>query len=401
MEIDAFIKEFHRQIDHLLDEKTRRLLMAAEASTIGRGGISLVAKANKASRVTIKNGIRELSGEADPMTTRIRRDGGGRKKLIDQENGLWLSLSKLLNPHKLTDPECILQWTDKSFRNLSMDLSTDGYSVSHVTLGRILEEAGFSLQANRKTVEKVNPDERNAQFERINNLAKRFLNLGYPVIAVDLKKKKENAKYRISNPGTNKSGKGAKIKACDFTKQEGCDALLKEGEATHAANDWESMGIFRDTAAFAVSSIKSWWINMGSKKFTSAKKILIIADGGGSESSRAKPWRTELQKLARYLQMEIHVSHFPPATTKWHKIEHSLITNITKHWNVKKDESIAVIVHLISAKTDTGLLKPKTNNPSSVKNTISKSTNSKDNSSGWKRPVLPSKWNYIVTQNFE
>lgn len=399
MDLTAFIREVHRQMDGKLNEKMRRLLMAAEASAIGRGGISMVARANNASRVTIKNGQRELLDGSAVVNKRIRRKGGGGKKLVDQAQGLWPRLTELLRPHNLTEGPCVLQWADMSLRRLSIELRKEGYIISHVTLGHILEDAGFTLQANRKTVEKMHPDERDAQFEQINNLSVRFLALGYPVIVVNLYKQIPGKHPAAGQADDGLGDEDSPAINASYAERQG--SFVKGPQFTSQNQEGECVGVFRDTASFTVSAIRNWWVNMGSKKFAHAKKILIIADGGSIEGAKSKPWRAELKLLAQSLHLEIHVSHFPPGTTKWCQTEHYLWSRITSHYNDVANESTEVSVQLIAAKAaspSTKLKNKATKFPTDSKGNL---TSSIYKSSTNKSQEFLSRWNYIVPSHNE
>lgn len=403
MDINKFIREVHNQIDDKLDERSRRLLMAAEATAIGRGGITLVATANKASRATITHGIQELSrkkgSNTESIGRRIRQEGGGRKKAVDINEGLKERLEELLSPHILGDPERVLLWTSKSLRKLSEELKMEGYEVSHVTLGRILEGMGFSLQANRKTDEGGSHADRNAQFELIDKLARKFLKLGYPVISVDCKKKENIGNYKNGGQEWTRKGEAPQVKAYDFIDPEKGKAIPYGVYDIGTNEGWVSVGIDHDTAEFAVNSIKSWWIYMGREKYDETKKIFITADGGGSNSVRGRLWKKELQRLANYLQTEIHVSHFPPGTSKWNKIEHRLFSHISKNWRARPLESIEVIVNLISSTTTTTGLQVKAKIDKRKYKTAKKVTDEELEAMNIKVKDFQPKWNYVIAPN--
>lgn len=401
MEIEKFIKAVHSEINDQLDERTRRLLMAAEAKAVGHGGITLVAGANKASRATITNGIKELSQKKSFNTDRIRQEGGGRKKAIDQYEGLKQRLEDLLNPHILGDPECVLLWTSKSLRKLSTELKEEGYSISHVTLGRILEDMGFSLQGNRKTDEGGGHEDSDAQFEHINTTSKMFMRSGYPVISVDCKKKENIGNYKNNGQEWTKKGEACEVKAYDFIDPDKGKAIPYGIYDIGTNEGWVSVGIDHDTAEFAVNAIKSWWVNMGRKRYDGRDKIFITADGGGSNSVRGRLWKKELQRLANYLQMEIHVSHFPPGTSKWNKIEHRLFAQISENWRARPLESIEVIVNLIASTTTTTGLQVKAKVDKRKYKTAKKVTDEELAEINMKGKDFQPKWNYIVTPIIE
>jgi hypothetical protein len=405
MDIKKFIQIVHKEIDEKLDERSRRLLMAAEAKALGRGGITLVAQVNKASRVTITHGVQELSAEqglpSENLGARIRRAGGGRKKVLEINEGLKERLEEILAPHTLGDPERVLLWTSKSLRKLSAELTREGFRISHVTVGEILEGMGFSLQGNRKSDEGEPHEERNAQFELIDKLSRKFLKHGYAVISVDCKKKENIGNYKNAGQEWTKKGEAANVNAYDFIDPEKGKAIPYGVYDIGRNEGWVSVGIDHDTAEFAVNSIKSWWIYMGRQRYEGAEKIFITADGGGSNSVRGRLWKKELQRLSNYLQMEIHVSHFPPGTSKWNKIEHRLFSYISKNWRAKPLETIEVIVNLISSTTTaTGL---------HVKAKVDKrkyKTAKKVSVDEWEEINITSnkdrpQWNYVIKPNIE
>ena len=405
MDIKKFIQEVHNQIDERLDEKSRRLLMAAEANAIGRGGITLVAAANKASRVTITHGVQELSNKeylvSVPSSTRIRQAGGGRKKAIDINEGLKEQLENLLSPYTLGDPERVLLWTSKSLRKLSDELKRQGFQISHVTLRDILEGMGFSLQANRKTDEGGGHEDRDAQFELIEKLSRKFLKFGYPVISVDCKKKENIGNYKNAGQEWTPKGEAAQVNAYDFIDPQKGKAIPYGVYDIGTNEGWVSVGIDHDTAEFAVNSIKSWWVYMGRVKYGGVQKIFITADGGGSNSARGRLWKKELQRLANYLQMEIYISHFPPGTSKWNKIEHRLFSYISKNWRARPLETIEIIINLISSTTTAAGLLVKAKVDKRKYKTAKKVSNDDWGAINIKSNKFQPTWNYIIRPNIE
>jgi len=403
MDIKYFIKEVHKQIDDKLDERSRRLLMAAEAKALGHGGITLVSEANRASRVTITHGVKELSGKKGKVTSekniRIRRVGGGRKKLIDLNTGIKVVLEGLLNPHTMGDPERVLLWTSKSLRKLSEELKTKGFRISHVTIRDILEGIGFSLQANRKTDEGGNHEDRDAQFELIDKISRQFLKSGYPVISVDCKKKENIGNYKNGGQQWTPKGEPVKVNVYDFIDPAKGKAIPYGVYDVGTNEGWVSIGIDHDTAEFAVNTIKSWWVYMGREKYEGCEKLFITADGGGSNSIRGRLWKKELQRLANYLQMEVHVSHFPPGTSKWNKIEHRLFSYISKNWRARPLETIEVIVNLISATTTATGLHVKAKIDKRKYKLSKKVTDEELESINIKSKRFQPDWNYIIKPN--
>jgi hypothetical protein len=356
MEKQVLGERFKRISSHL-DEKGRRLWCANEAIAIGFGGVSYVALATGVSRTTITEGAKEITGRKDVPKERVRRKGGGRKQKTESDEHLTQDVEKLVSPHTRGDPENPLKWTSKSTRKIADELNKTNTRASHALVSRILSGLGYSLQANRKTDEgtKENPD-RNAQFEFINEQTKSFQEKRCPVVSVDTKKKENIGNFKNSGREYRKKGEPVEVSVYDFIdKTKG--KVAPYGVYDLAKNQgWVSVGISSDTAAFAVNAIRAWWHAMGRQAYRHAKEILITADCGGSNGYRVKLWKTELQKLATELGMTIRVSHFPPGTSKWNKIEHKLFCFITKNWRGKPLIDRATVVQLIgSTRTETGL----------------------------------------------
>jgi transposase len=339
-----------------LDEKTRRLVMAAEAQAIGFGGISIVARTLGMSRDTIRRGVEELQGSVGPLPGGIRRPGGGRKKAADSDPTLKEDLEKLLSPAERGDPQSPLRWTSKSVRHLARELQRMGHQTSHRMVAEMLHDLDYSLQANRKTLEGSSHPDRDAQFEHINHQAQEYLATSDPVISVDTKKKELVGEFKNGGREWHRKGMAEKVKVHDFLEPE-LGRAIPYGVYDLAANTgWVSVGVDHDTASFAVETIRRWWELMGRERYPNAKRLLITADGGGSNGSRVRLWKVELQKLADELGIPVAVSHFPPGTSKWNKIEHRLFSFITQNWRGKPLVSHQVIVNLIaSTATETGL----------------------------------------------
>jgi len=342
-----------------MDERMRRLWAAAEARDLGWGGVTAVAKATGLSRVTITSGMRELelpSEKGEEEKGRIRRAGAGRRPLTESNPELLAALEALIEPVTRGDPECPLRWTCKSTRRLAEELTRQQHSVSPSTVSRLLNEAGYSLQANRKTREGSSHPDRNAQFEYINACVKRFLKRGQPAISVDAKKKENVGDFKNAGQEWFPTGQPEEVRVYDFLiKSLGKAALY--GVYDMLQNEgWVSVGIDHDTAQFAVNSIRRWWNVMGQERFPRATELLITADGGGSNSHRSRLWKVSLQDLADELGVRLSICHFPPGTSKWNKIEHRLFSFITKNWRARPLTSLEVIVNLIaSTTTKTGL----------------------------------------------
>jgi transposase len=317
-----------------------------------------VSRATGISRQAIAAGIKELSSPDDDTLSggRIRKPGGGRKKEVDKDPTLKSDLESLVEPVTRGDPESPLRWTIKSIRTLADELKAQGHQTSHRMVAEILQELGYSLQANRKTLEGSSHPDRNAQFEHINQKATEHLEAGNPVISVDTKKKELVGDFKNAGREWRPKGQPEKVQVHDFPIPE-LGRAAPYGVLDLAKNEaWVSVGTDHDTATFAVETIRRWWNFMGKAAYPTATQLLITADGGGSNGSRLKLWKLELQNLANELGFPIAVCHFPPGTSKWNKIEHRLFSYITLNWRGKPLVSHEVIVQLIRAtKTKTGL----------------------------------------------
>ena len=342
--------------DHL-NEKTRRLWCATEAMALGTGGITLVAQATGISHPTIRRGIQEIQHPEMLEKDRIRKKGGGRKTLEKKDATLKADIEKLIEPAIIGDPESPLRWTSKSTQNIADELNKTKHRSSPRSISKILHEMEFSLQSNRKINEgsKNNPD-RDKQFHFINKKTKRFQKKHFPVLSVDTKKKENIGNFKNNGQEYHKKGKPEKVNVYDFIDKEKGKVSPYGIYDLDKNKGWVNVGISSDTAAFAVNSIRSWWYDMGKEMYKNSTEMLITADCGGSNGYRVRLWKVELQKLATELKMTIHVSHFPPGTSKWNKIEHRLFCFISKNWRGKPLIDRATVVNLIgSVKTKTGL----------------------------------------------
>ncbi|MDP1725350.1 MAG: ISAzo13 family transposase, partial [Bacteroidota bacterium] len=350
------ISNRHKILSPLLDEKARRLMIAAESKVIGRGSIGIVSKSTGVSRTTISTGLKELESIDLIDTRRIRKEGGGRKKAIEKLPAIEKELDKLIEPALRGEPDSPLMWTSKSLRKLSAELKSIGFDVSHKLVGEILKSKGFSLQANRKTDEGKSHPDRNAQFEHIHLKVKDFQENNQPVISVDAKKKELVGNFKNNGKEWHREKEPEKVKVYDFLSDAEGKAIPYGVYDLSQNKGWVSVGIDHDTAEFAVETIKKWWTKMGKPYYSNAQKLLITADGGGSNASRSRLWKTEIQKLSDETGLIIEVCHFPPATSKWNKIEHRLFSYISQNWRGKPLVSYSVIVNLIaSTKTLKGL----------------------------------------------
>jgi transposase len=352
-------RKYHLLIPEM-DERRRRQWAAAEARDLGWGGIALVARATGLSRPTITAGLRELEQPAPQRAveaTRVRRPGGGRKPLVETDPGVLAALESLVEPVTRGDPESPLRWTCKSTRRLAEELTRQGHRVGPRTVAALLHEAGYSLQANRKTREGSSHPDRNAQFEYINASVARFLMRDQPAISVDTKKKELVGDFKNGGRGWRPQGEPEEVRVHDsLDKTLGKAIPYGVYDMVHNQG-WVSVGIDHDTAQFATNSIRRWWYEMGATRFPRAKELLITADGGGSNGHRTRLWKVSLQTLADELGLTLDVCHFPPGTSKWNKVEHRLFSFITQNWRGKPLVSHQAIVSLIAnTTTSTGLV---------------------------------------------
>jgi len=355
IKVDQF-KAIYSLLSPHFSERDKRLFAAAQAMILGYRGITLVSEAVGISRTTVTAGVEELRSGEPHDSGRIRKEGGGRKKITAAQPGIREALSKLLADSTAADPERPLLWTIKSQRTLSEELAAEGFKACPTTVGKLLEEMDYSLQGNQKVLVGNKHIDSGKQFEFINKKVKVFQKHGLPVVSVDAKKKELVGNY--ANPGKTyrKKGSPVKVNAYDFP-------LQSEGKATPYGiydiknnRGWVNLGTDHDTAEFAVTSLRNWYIKEGRKAFSGKDKMLVTADGGGSNGSRSRLWKSELQKMADEFKLEIHVSHFPPGMSKWNKIEGRLFANISRNWQGKPLVSYEVIVELIKGtKTKKGL----------------------------------------------
>jgi hypothetical protein len=341
-----------------LDERTRRLLLGAEASAAGRGGQAAVVRATGASAATVRRGLHELGEPAAGSLDRgrVRRPGGGRKRTVDLDPTLRSDLEALIEPTSRGDPESPLRWTTRSLRSLADELVRGGHAVSHRIVGELLHEMGYSLQANRKTLEGSSHPDRDAQFRHIADAVQLQLSLGEPVISVDTKKKELVGPFKNGGREWRPKGMPELVLMHDFLIPD-LGRASPYGVYDVGANEaWVSVGVDHDTASFAVESIRRWWTTMGQPLYPDATRLLINADCGGSNGYRTRLWKTELQRLADETGLEIAVRHFPPGTSKWNKVEHRLFSAISQNWRGRPLVSHEAIVELIAATTTrTGL----------------------------------------------
>jgi len=345
------VRDRFRLLEVVLDERSRRLLAAAESKAWGLGGISAVSRATGMSRQVIRQGLKELLQPPSHPAGRVRRPGGGRKKAEHKDTALLADLEKLVEPTTRGHPETCLRWTCYSVRKLAADLNQRGNRVSYPVVAELLHELGYSLQANRKTREGDSHPDRNAQFEYIDGQVQRYIALHQPVISVDTKKKELVGDFKNGGQAWRPKGNPEKVRVHDFVIPE-LGRVAPYGVYDLARNTgWVSVGVDHDTASFAVETIRRWWWAMGQEKYPGAERLFITADGGGSNGSRVRLWKRELQRLADETGLIIAVSHFPPGTSKWNKIEHRLFSFISKNWRGQPLTSLKVIINLIAGTT--------------------------------------------------
>lgn len=339
-----------------LDERACRRWAAAEAIAIGYGGITTVAMATGLSDRTIRNGIRELNSKNPVSSDRQRSVGGGRKKREAEQPKLIAELEKLVNASTRGDPQSPLRWTCKSTYTLARELNRNGFSISSTKVGQILKSKGYSLQSNRKTIEGKQHPDRNAQFEFIAKRIAANSRAKQPSVSVDTKKKEVLGNLKNSGKTYRKSKSPMEVMTHDFPDKE-LGKAVPYGVFDIAHNQaGVTVGISSDTAEFAVAAIDRWWTKLGKSRYPKAKRLLITADSGGSNSPRTRLWRVELQKFANKSGLIIELCHYPPGTSKWNKIEHKLFCHITRNWRGVPLETLEIVVNLISAtKTETGL----------------------------------------------
>ena len=359
MDSDVQIGQRFKALEPFMDERMRRLFAASEAQSLGSRSISRVARATGVSRRAIRQGLAELRTEptSSPGAERIRKPGGGRKRTASIDGTLLADLERLVEPVTRGDPQSPLRWTCKSVRRLSAELNAQGHCTSHRMVAELLHELHYSLQANSKTLEGGHHPDRNAQFEHLNQAVQTQLAAAQPVISVDTKKKELVGDFKNGGREWRPQGSPEQVRMHDFLIPE-LGRANPYGVYDLADNaGWVSVGVDHDTAAFAVESIRRWWHGMGQPRYPDATQLLIVADGGGSNGSRVRLWKVELQKLADELGLIVAVCHLPPGTSKWNKIEHRLFSFITQNWRGKPLISHEVIVNLIAATTNQNGLK--------------------------------------------
>ena len=396
MSNDVVLWQKFRSVWPLLDERTRRIMAASEAIELGYGGVSIVRRACGLSRKAIAKGIREIQEGESPPEGRVRRPGGGRKKITVSDPTLVASLESLIDSETRGDPESPLRWICKSTRTLASELTGQDHPISHVKVGQLLHEQNYSLQSNRKTEEGEDHPDRDAQFHYINDQVRRALAAHRPVISVDTKKKELIGNYENKGQKWHKSKTPDQVNGHDFPDPSIPRAypygIYDLGRNTGFVN----VGTDHDTGAFAVASIRGWWRFEGRRLYSKPSQILITADGGGSNGSRLRLWKLELQKLADETGLSLSVCHFPPGTSKWNKIEHRLFSFISSNWRGEPLRDYETIVNLIAKTTTAKGLKVKCRLDRRKYPIGRKVTDQEMQAINLKRNEFHGEWNYVI-----
>jgi hypothetical protein len=406
---DAMIAEGIRQkfeaLEPVLDERSRRQWAAAEAMAVGWGGVSMVALATGLSRITIGVGVRELQERskagAAVVTTRVRRPGGGSKSLVTVDPEILVDLEAIIAPETRGDPMSPLRWTLKSTSKLAAELTGRGHPVSARKVAALLKTQDYSLQGNRKTREGATHADRDAQFRHINARVVAMQSHGQPVVSVDAKKKELVGDFKNNGKEWRPKGRPEEVRVYDFIdKAPDKGRVTPYGVYDLTANEgWVSVGTDHDTARFAAQTILKWWKEMGRARYPKATELLITADGGGSNSSRCRLWKIALQELADATGLELHVSHFPPGTSKWNKIEHRLFCHVTQNWRGRPLVSHDLIVKLIGSTTTKTGLKVKAALDQTLYESGIKVTDEELDAVRIKRDDFHGEWNYSISPN--
>lgn len=396
--IELNLREEYSLLVQELNEKGRRKWAGFQARRLGHGGKTIVHRATGLDYKTINRGINELDKDEDDHLPqgRIRQLGGGRKSLTQKYPHLEKDLENLVEPTTRGDPQSPLKWTCKSTYNLCQALLEKGYQITPRSISNLLQKLGYSLQSNRKRIEGGSHQDRDAQFLFINNKTKEFQKAFQPVISVDTKKKELVGNYKNAGKEYHKKGQAPEVNIYDFPSQK-TDKVAPYGVYDLSKNKgWVSVGISSDTAEFAVNSIRTWWLQMGQKTYPQATTLYINADGGGSNGSRNRLWKRELQKFANEISKEIHVSHFPPGTSKWNKIEHRMFCFISQNWRGKPLVDRATVVNLIgNTKTNKGLeIKAKLDE--NIYQTGIKVSSEEMKQINLHKDIFHGEWNYII-----
>src|SRR5579859_795117 len=394
----SVVRQKYEAMKPYLNERSRRIWAASEARTLGYGGQKIVHEATGLSGTTISRGLVELAAEEGERVAlgRIRSAGGGRKSKTTLDKDLKGDIARIIEATTCGDPETPLLWTSKSTRAIANELNQDGPRVSHSLVAKLLDEMDYSLQGNRKVKEGADHPDRDAQFSFIAAKTKDFQQHEQPVISVDTKKKELIGEYKNGGQEYHPKGQPTEVNVHDFMdKQKGKAAPYGVYDLSKNAG-WVSVGISSDTAEFAVNSIRHWWHEMGSVSYANARALYINADGGGSNGSRVRLWKTELQRFANELGKEIHVSHFPPGTSKWNKIEHKMFCFISKNWRGKPLIDTATIVQLIGNTTTTKGLTIKSRLDEHIYEKARKVTDEEFQKIALQPDLFHGEWNYSI-----
>ncbi len=397
MESDLIIKTRIEKVLPLLNERQSRIYLAAESSSIGRGGKTRIAKLASVTRRTIAKGEKELVEDSKLSETRIRKEGGGRKKTIVHQPELLSTIEDIVSPHTMGNPMNPLIWTSKSIRKIQSNLKERGFDICHEVVRQCLIKLRYSMQSNKKTKEGGTHEDRDMQFEYINMISKEFMSQNNPVISVDCKKKELIGKYKNNGREWTPIKNPIEVNVYDFIDKTNGKASPYGVYDIRNNSGWINVGISGDTASFAVSTIRDWWNEEGVFLYPNSKKLYINADGGGSNGSRNNLWKVELQEFSNESGLEIRVSHFPPGTSKWNKIEHRLFAYISKNWRAKPLVSLSVMISLIGATTTTTGLKVKVKLDEKKYLTGLKVTEEEKKKINMTRMDFHGEWNYIIS----
>jgi transposase len=395
------VKQIEVKYSHLaafLNERSRRLWAATEASALGYGGIAAVHRATGLSQNTIRTGLWELEVELTELApARIRQSGGGRKRVEEQEPDILEALDRLVEPSSRGEPECCLRWTCKSVNQLASTLQSQGYTVCAMTVYTLLREMGYSLQRNRKTQEGKQHPERDQQFQYIARQVKAFQAKHRPVISIDTKKKENIGEFKNGGQEWQPKGDPTRVKTHDFPDKTLGKAIPYGIYDLSQNQGWVNVGIDHDTAEFAVESIRRWWQQLGQLQYRRSKHLLITADCGGSNGYRNRLWKLKLQEFADESRLTLHVCHFPPGTSKWNKIEHRLFCHITTNWRGKPLTSLETVLNLIGNTTTQAGLEVHAQIDDNLYPTGIQVTDEQFNSIAIQRCRFHGEWNYRIT----
>ncbi len=394
---DEILKVRISTILPILDERQKRIYLSAEAKSIGWGGVTKIAKLSSVSRRTISK--KDMISTGTFNHDRVRKAGGGRKSQTEHYPELLATIEKIVSPHTMGDPTNPLIWTSKSIRKITRSLNDEGFTVCHEVTRKCLIKLNYSLQANKKTKEGGNHPDRDSQFEFINEKTKDFISSNDPVISVDCKKKELIGEYKNSGQEWAGSNSAIDVNVYDFINKAKGKASPYGVYDIQNNTGWVNVGVSSDTASFAVSTINDWWNGEGKALYKKSKRLYINADGGGSNGSRNNLWKLELQKFSNETGLTVYVSHFPPGTSKWNKIEHRLFSYISKNWRARPLTSLCVIVSLIGATTTEKGLTVKAKIDEKIYETGIKVTKQEKENIKIERDNFHGEWNYCIRPN--